>query len=195
MRELTTHRCSDLCHLLGRAEPVEPRHQRRMQARRDRQCRWGNRSRNLRRFRSPPASKTAFVISSTNNGMPSVRSIMSFLMSAGSSLLPTTRSIRVPTSRCPSRLRARAVTCGYPTQSASNSGRNVTIMRTGSGAIRSTVRPNASRLVGSPQCASSTIVSTGLERARVANCTTSPCRFSAGAVRKQAPKRGSVRRW
>ena len=37
------------------------------------------------------ASSTAFVISSTNNGMPSVRSIMSCLMLAGSSLLPVTR--------------------------------------------------------------------------------------------------------
>jgi hypothetical protein len=46
---------------------------------------------------------------------------------AGSGLLPTTRSIRVLTSLCPSRLRARAVTCGCPTQGASNSGRNVTI--------------------------------------------------------------------
>jgi hypothetical protein len=30
------------------------------------------------RFQLAPASSTAFVISSTNNGMPSVRSMMSF---------------------------------------------------------------------------------------------------------------------
>jgi mandelate racemase len=37
-------------------------------------------------------------------------------------------------------------------------------------------RPNASRLVWSPQCASSRIISTGLARARVSNCTLSACR-------------------
>ena len=42
---------------------------------------------------SLPASSTALVISSTNRGMPSVRSMMSCRMFAGSSLLPTTRSI------------------------------------------------------------------------------------------------------
>ena len=122
------------------------------------------------RFQLAPASSTALVISSTNSGMPSVRSMMSCLTSAGSSLLPATRSIMVSMSRCPSRLMVRAVTCGRPTQGASNSGRNVTINSTGRFAIRSTVRPNASRLVGSIQCASSKIISTGLERARVSNC-------------------------
>ena len=39
------------------------------------------------------ASNTAFVISSTNSGMPSVRSMMSCRMFAGSALLPMTRSI------------------------------------------------------------------------------------------------------
>src|SRR5262249_55932880 len=47
-----------------------------------------------------------------------------------------------------------------------NSGRNVTINSTGRVAIRSTARPNASRLVGSVQCASSKIIRTGLERVR-----------------------------
>ena len=36
---------------------------------------------------SPAASNTALVISSTNSGMPSVRSIMSCLMLAGSGLI------------------------------------------------------------------------------------------------------------
>ena len=45
------------------------------------------------------ASSTALVISSTNSGMPSVRSMMSCRMFAGSALLPTTRSIMGPTSR------------------------------------------------------------------------------------------------
>ena len=42
---------------------------------------------------SLPASSTALVISSTNKGMPSVRSMMSWRMLAGRDLLPTTRSI------------------------------------------------------------------------------------------------------
>ena len=42
---------------------------------------------------SPSTSSTAFVISSTKSGTPSVRSTISRLMLAGSSLLPTTRSI------------------------------------------------------------------------------------------------------
>ncbi len=58
--------------------------------------------------RSPPASKTAFVISSTNSGMPSVRSIMSCLTVANSGLLPVTRSIIAAISRSPSRLRLSA---------------------------------------------------------------------------------------
>ena len=53
---------------------------------------------------SPAASNTAFVISSTNRGMPSVRSIMSCLTLAGSGLLPETRSIIAAISRSPSRL-------------------------------------------------------------------------------------------
>jgi hypothetical protein len=118
----------------------------------------------------PPASNTAFVISSTNKGMPSVRSMMSCLMFAGSSSLPATRSIMLPTSRSARRLIISAATCGCPTQGASNSGRNVTINSTRRVRTRSTVRPNASRLVGSLQCASSKIISTGLARARVSNC-------------------------
>ena len=76
------------------------------------------------------ASSTALVISSTNRGMPSVRSMMSCRMFAGSSLLPTTRSIMASMSRCASRLMVRAVTYGRPIQGGSNSGRNVTISST-----------------------------------------------------------------
>ena len=59
---------------------------------------------------SLPASSTALVISSTNRGMPSVRSIMSWRMLAGTRLLPTTPSIMVSMSRCASRLTVRAIT-------------------------------------------------------------------------------------
>ena len=60
MRELTTYRRPDLCHLLGRAKPVEPRHQGSMQARGDRQRRRGNRGRSLHRFRLAPGLQHRF---------------------------------------------------------------------------------------------------------------------------------------
>ena len=61
-----------------------------------------------------PASNTAFVISSTNSGIPSVRSIMSNLMLAGSGLLPVTRSIMAAISQSPSRLTAQDWTATAP---------------------------------------------------------------------------------
>ena len=116
------------------------------------------------------ASSTAFVISSTNRGMPSVRSTISAITSAGSSLLPTRRSMMVAASRSPSRLSVRLVTCGWPTHGALNSGRKVTMSSAGRVLIRSTARPNASKLVGSVQCASSKIISTGCWLANPASC-------------------------
>ena len=107
------------------------------------------------------ASNTAFVISSTNRGMPSVRSTISAITSAGSALFPARRAMMAAASRSPSRLSVRLVTCDCPTHGALNSGRKVTISSTGRVLIRSTIRPNASRLVGSVQCASSKIISTG----------------------------------
>jgi hypothetical protein len=131
------------------------------------------------------ASNAAFVISSTNNGMPSVRSMMSWRILAGSSSLPTTRSITAPASRSPNRFMLRALTCGRPIQGASNSGRKVTISSARRLLIRSTVRPKASRLVGSLQCASSKIISTGVARAGVSNCRPSAsivlCRRCCGS--------------
>ena len=76
------------------------------------------------------ASSTALVISSTNSGMPSVRSMMSRRILAGRSLLPTTRSIMALTWRSVSRLMVRTVTYGRPIQGGSNSGLNVTISNT-----------------------------------------------------------------
>jgi hypothetical protein len=125
---------------------------------------------------SLPASSTALVISSTNKGMPSVRSTMSCLILAASGLLPTTRSIIAPMSRSPRRLIAMNVTCGRPIQGASKSGLNVTISSTGRRRMHSTTRPNASRLVGSVQCASSRIISTGLWRASASTCEMSASR-------------------
>jgi hypothetical protein len=127
---------------------------------------------------SPAASSTALVISSTNSGMPSVRSIMSCLVLSGSGQLPVTPSIMAEISRRASRLRASAITCCRPIHGASNSGRCVMISNTPRVLIRSTARPSASRLVGSPQCASSKIISTGL-------CWASAliCAVSASSVR------------
>ena len=77
------------------------------------------------------ASSTAFVISSTNNGMPSVRSTISAITSAGRSLFPTMRAMMAAASRSPSRLSAKVVTCDRPAQGALNSGRKVTMSSTG----------------------------------------------------------------
>ena len=92
MGKLPPDRRADLRYLLGGAEPVEPRHQRGVQACGNRQGRRRNSGGGLARASpSLSASSTAFVISSTNRGMPSVRSMMSCRMFAGSTLLPTTR--------------------------------------------------------------------------------------------------------
>ena len=54
-------------------------------------------------------SSTAIVISSTKRGMPSVRSTISAITSAGSSLLPTRCAMMTRASRSPSRLSIRLV--------------------------------------------------------------------------------------
>ena len=79
------------------------------------------------------ASSTAFVISSTNSGMPSVRSMMSCRMLAGSSLLPTTRVDHGADFALRQPIEVSAVTCGRPIHGGSNSGRNVTISSTRKG--------------------------------------------------------------
>jgi hypothetical protein len=79
------------------------------------------------------ASSTAFVISSTNSGTPSVRSMMSCLTLSESRLLPVTPSIIAAISRSPSRLRVSTVTLGRPVHGGSNSGRYVTISAGGGG--------------------------------------------------------------
>ena len=108
MRKLAANRRSDLRYLLGGAEPVEPRHQRGVQACRDRRSRgWNGGGGGLPRV-SLSASNTAFVIS--YSGTPSVRSIMFCLMLSGMGLLPVTPSIMAAISRSPSRLSMRAVT-------------------------------------------------------------------------------------
>src|SRR5262249_41657675 len=128
MRELAPHCRSDLCDFLRWSKPVKSRHQRRVEACRDA---------NGRRWSgcepaapSPLASKTAFAISSTNSGTPSVRSIMSRLMLSDRELFPVTQSIIASISRSPRRLRLSAVTLGRPIHGGSNSGRYVTMSNT-----------------------------------------------------------------
>jgi hypothetical protein len=107
------------------------------------------------------ASSTAFVISSTNRGIPSVRSTISAITSAGTSLFPISRAMMAAACRSPSRVSVRLVTCDCPTHGALNSGRKVTMSSAGSVLNRSTVRPSTSRLVGSIHCTSSKIINNG----------------------------------
>ena len=121
-------------------------------------------------------SSTAFVISSTNRGMPSVRSTISSITSGGSVFSPTRRSMIAVMSCFPSRLSVTLVTLAWPTHGGSNSGRNVTISKAGRPETRSTVRLSSSRLVGSIQCTSSNTISTGCWRASASNCASRACK-------------------
>src|SRR5258705_10500775 len=167
MRKLAPDRRSDLRHLLGRAEPVIS------DACKLAGTAWSRDGTVAAVRRAAPsfsASSTALVISSTNRGMPSVRSTISAITSAGSTLFSTSRAMIAAVSRSPSRFSVRLVTYDRPTQGALNLGRKVTMSSTGRVAIRSTARPRTSRLVGSIQCASSKIISTGFWRASPASC-------------------------
>ncbi len=117
------------------------------------------------------------VNSSTNKGTPSVRSTIWSTTSSGNALpaICSTKSVR---SRRSSRLSISMLTCGWPAQGGWNSGRNVTISSTGRLGARSTIRSSTSREVGSIQCTSSKIMTTGRWRARP-----SSWRISASRVR------------
>ena len=82
---------------------------------------------------------------------------------AGSCLFPTRRSMMASMSRSPSRLRvsARHMRLSNPRRLEFRPERHDQ-QHAEEFVIRSTVRPNSSRLVGSVQCASSKIISTGL---------------------------------
>ena len=121
--------------------------------------------------------------------------MMSCRILAGRCLLPTTPSIIASMSRSAHRLMVSAVTCGRPIQGGSNSGRYVTINNTRRVRIRSTARPNASKLVGSVQCASSKIMSTGLLRVSASICELERFQcFLPALLRRQVRARDSVRR-
>ena len=82
------------------------------------------------RFQPP---ELALVISSTNNGIPSVRSMISFRTLSGIGLFSATPSIMASTSRSAIRLIVRGVTCCRPIQGGTNSGRNVARSNTAQG--------------------------------------------------------------
>ena len=107
---------SDIRHFLGGAEPVSPAISE--ACRLVGTARAGDETAAAIRRASPALSaySTAFVISSTNKGMPSVRSTISAITSAGSSLLPTRRSMMVAASRSPSSIerQARYMRLAYP---------------------------------------------------------------------------------
>ena len=93
-------------------------------------------------------------------------------------------------SRSPSRLMVRNVTYGRPTQGGSKSGLNVTISSTRRLRTRSTTRPNTSRLVGSVQCASSKIISTGFCLVSASSGKRALPAFSVGAARRSRSSAG-----
>ena len=115
------------------------------------------------------ASSTAFVTSSTNNGTPSVRLMMSCRMLCGIGCSLDKLSIMASTSRRVSRLIVRAVTWDCPIQGGSNSGRKVTTSSMRRLSMRFTVRLVNSRVLGSLQWASSRTISTGRRRVNVVN--------------------------
>ena len=130
---------------LAEPKPVEPRHQRSVQARRDRQRRRrndGDHVRSGRRPRPPPPARPW----SFPPRRAECRRCARRCPAAGSPakrVSPATRSIIASISLCVSRLIVSRVTCGSPIHGGENSGRNVTISSTRRPAIRSTVRLNS----------------------------------------------------
>src|SRR5258705_211058 len=102
-----------------------------------------------------PASRTVFVISSTNSGTPSVRTTISSMTSAGSGAAPATWVARRAQVRASSRLSASNVTCRSPVHAGVNFERKLVMMSTLRSGARATVKSISSREVGSIQCASS----------------------------------------
>ena len=121
-------------------------------------------------------SSTVLVISSTNSGN-AVGALDNVLACAfWQRPIAGDAVLMAEISRLASRSRVSAITCGRPIHGASNSGRCVMISNTPRALIRSTARPSASRLVGSPQCASSKIISIGLCWASALICAVSASR-------------------
>ena len=127
-----------------------------------------------------PASSTALVSSSTNSGTPSVRAAISPSTAGGRSLPLARRATIASVGPRPRRLSVSRVTCGCPPSAGWSSGRLVSSISTRAPAIRSSVRPTSSRVVGSAQCASSSTISTG-RAAREPEELVDQCGQGAGA--------------
>ena len=165
MGELASDRCPDLRQLFGGAESIEPRQQRCVQARGDPQG--GRRNRGD----SPPSFDLAFRLKHRLGHLlyeqrNPVGALQDFRHHVRRELLVSDqpRDDSGHFIRSPSRLSVTLVTCEFSTHGALNSGRKVTMSSAGRVFIRSTVRFNNSRLVGSIQCASSKIIRTGCRR-------------------------------
>ena len=132
MRELPPDRRADLRHLLGGAEPVEPRHQRGVQARRDRQRRRRNRGDRPPRFALALRlqHRLRHLLHEQRNAVGALDDVLPDVRRQRLVAGDARRSWRRCRAR-PSRLRVRAghMRLSRPT-ARSNSGRNVTISST-----------------------------------------------------------------
>src|SRR5215472_76529 len=164
MRELAADSGADLRHLLGPAQPIKSGHQRRVQARRDGQG--GGRNRSNR----PPGCALAFRLQGR----------LGHLLHEQGNAVATLDDV-VPDVCWQQFVADDAINhCADIAlcQPINRRGGYVWLSNPGWVEFRpecgvrilSTNRPNSSRLVGSVQCASSKIISTGLERVRVASC-------------------------
>ena len=162
MGKLPPDRRADLRDLLGRSEPVETRHQRGVQA-------GGNRKRR-RRNRRDRACRPALALGlqhrlrhflhEQRNAVGALDDVLPNMLPAAGCCRRAARSWAI-TSRGASRLSVSAVTCGRPIHGVANSGRTSRPAEPAGCQHCPRARPNNSRLVGSAQCASSKIISTG----------------------------------
>ena len=162
MRKLPPDRRPDLRHFLGGAEPVEPRHQRGVQACGDGQCRRRNSCNcvlgralalRLQHRLGHLLHEQGNAVGALDDVLPDARReelVADDAVDHGADF-----ALRQPIDR--ERGHVRPSDPGrlefWPERHDQQHAK---------GPIRSTTRPNASRLVGSVQCASSKIISTGL---------------------------------
>ena len=163
MRELPPNRRPDLRHLLGRAEPVEPRHQRGVQARRDSQCWRRNGRTGALRFALALGlqHRLGHFLDEQRNAIGALNDVL--LILSGSALLPVTRSIIAVDFALAESIKSEGGDIG-PTnprrlelRPIGDNQQHREVFSSGPPCDRS-----ASRLVGSIQCTSSKIISTGL---------------------------------
>ena len=150
VRELAPDRGPDLSDRSGLSEPVEPRHQRGVQACRNRKSR-----RRDRRDRAPGRShalcfqnRLRHLLHEQGNAVGALEDFRQYVRRQ--LIVPDQTRNNDGRSRSPSRLSVSFVEpLECPTHGAVNSGRNVTMSSAGNVLIWSTIRPSTSRLVGS----------------------------------------------